>query len=305
MPAGWRCLSSETVSWLERTGQFPGRIEAPGPKRYPVLVVLRGAQAGTRVPLPHQRITLGRSFETHIVLNDERVSRLHAEIWPPHPGGDFTVVDLGSTNGTYLNGRPVHKARLRDGDKISLGSTILKFVVEDRVESESGELIERMIFQDDLTGLAVQRRFDDDLRVQLQSARSSGRALSVLMMDLDGLKRVNDRHGHGAGAFVISQAGRRIGEICDALGQACRCGGDEFVAFLVDTDKPRACAVAERVRRAVRDHSFEWEGASLWVSISIGVASHPDDASDPEALTRAADEVLYRAKSSGRDRICS
>lgn len=299
---GFRDLSNELRSSPEKTRQHRIPVDVPGTKRHPVLVVLRGPQAGMRVPLQRERLTVGRSFQTDVILTDERISRLHAEIWPPHLGGEFTIVDLGSTNGTYVNGRPVRKARLLDGDKISLGSTILKFVIEDRVESESGALIERLMFEDDLTGLAVPRRFDHDLRVQIQSARSTGRALSVLMMDLDDLKRINDRHGHSAGGFVISRVGRRIGEICDPLGCACRCGGDEFVAYLSGADEPHALEVGERVRRAVRDCALEWEGNPLRVSISIGVATlgHAEDA---EALTRAADEALYRAKRGGRDRV--
>ena len=200
-------------------------------KRIPTLLVLRGAETGLRITIAKDRVTLGRTIDADIVLNDKMISRCHAEIvWDPE-SGSFGVIDLNSTNGTFLNNRPIERSEIQDGDKLFVGSTILKFVLEDQVESESGQLFDKLMFQDDLTGLVVRRRFDNDLRVHLQSARALGRSVSLLMMDMDGLKKVNDSHGHPVGAFVISEVGKIIGGICNELGQACRYGGDEFIAY--------------------------------------------------------------------------
>jgi diguanylate cyclase (GGDEF)-like protein len=270
-------------------------------KKVATLFVMRGVDTGLRIPLTKETVTLGRTVEADLVFHDEQISRRHAMIRSDSTGESYTLSDLGSTNGTYLNDRPVTKPEpLKDGDKIFIGTTILKFQLQDELEVESGELVDRLMFQDDLTGLVVKRRFYNQLRTQLQAAGAQGLALSVLMMDLDGLKKVNDNHGHPVGAFIISEAGRLIGEIVTAKGQACRYGGDEFIAYL-DAQKQETVEVAEAIRRAIGGHAFAKDGIEHRVTISIGVATFPDDGKSLEAMTKAADEALYRAKHKGRD----
>jgi two-component system cell cycle response regulator len=157
------------------------------------------------------------------------------------------------------------------------------------------------MFQDDLTGLVVPRRFNNDLRVHLQSAKVLAKSIGLLMMDLDGLKKVNDAHGHHVGAHSISEVGKIIGAICNDLGEACRYGGDEFVAYLLEVDKVAALDGGEKIRCAVRDHVFRQDDLELRLSISIGVATFPGDGTTADVLTRAADAALYRAKEKGRD----
>jgi two-component system cell cycle response regulator len=272
-------------------------------KKVPTLVVLRGSDAGLRIPLIRETATLGRTIDSEIVLDDELISRRHAAVSLDAEKGTYFLTDLDSTNGTMVNYEPVRKVELRDGDKLFLGSTILKFVLEDDVEAESNEIVDRLMFQDDLTGLVVKRRFYNEFKVQLQSAVTLGTPLSALMMDMDGLKKVNDTHGHAVGAFIISEVGKIIGEFCNPQGQACRYGGDEFVAYLHDACKEYAITVAEEIRLAVRKTPFEKDGLNHRVSISIGVATFPDDARTLEALTEAADQALYRAKEKGRNNV--
>jgi diguanylate cyclase (GGDEF)-like protein len=270
-------------------------------KKLPTLFILRGGDAGLRIPLTKDCVTLGRTVEADLVFHDEQISRRHAQIRYEEESQTYYLGDLGSTNGTFLNDRPVTKDEaLKDGDKIFIGTTILKFMLQDEVEMESGELVDRLMFQDDLTGLVVKRRFYNDLRVKIQAAATQASKLSILMMDLDGLKRVNDTYGHQAGAFIISEAGKIIGSICNPSGQACRYGGDEFIAYLL-VPLEDAVETAERIRKAVVEHIFVQDGRELRVSISIGVAAFPEDGKSLEALTKAADEALYRAKGKGRN----
>ena len=266
--------------------------------------ILRGADTGMRVPLTKDSVTIGRTIEADLCLHDTKISRVHARIDRVDAGDEFTITDCRSTNGTFVNNRPVtEEVLLQDGDKLFLGHTILKFSLEDEVDSQSGEMVDRFLFKDDLTGLVVKRRFYNELRTTMQLAASRGTPLALLMMDMDGLKRVNDSLGHSWGAFVIGEAGRRIGEVCNTVGQACRFGGDEFVAFLRDHDKPAALEVGERVCSVIRDKLFVMEGRELDLSISIGVASFPDDGSSVDTLNRFADEALYRAKDKGRNGV--
>ncbi len=272
-------------------------------KKSPALIVLRGSETGLRISIKKDRVTLGRTVDADIVLNDSRVSRRHAEIRWDNEAGGYVVEDLGSTNGTGVNNRVISSCLLEDGDKIFVGGTILRFALQDEVDSQSSDLFDQLMFQDDLTGLVVRRRFDNDLRVLLQSARVQGESVALLMMDMDGLKKVNDSHGHPVGAFVISEVGKTIGAICNTRGAACRYGGDEFIAYIVGADRNAGIEVGEQIRDAIRSTVHRKDGVELRVSISIGVAVYPGDAQTPEDLTRAADEALYRAKERGRDAV--
>lgn len=272
-------------------------------KKVPTLLVLRGSDAGLRIPLIKESVTMGRTIDSDVVFHDDLISRRHAMIVRDTATGTYSLVDLDSTNGTAVNSVKVSRVELKDGDKIFLGSTILKFVLQDDVESESSELVDRLMFQDDLTGLVVKRRFYNELKLHLHAASVSGTALAVFMMDLDGLKKVNDSHGHPVGAFIIAEAGKKIGQACNLKGQACRYGGDEFVAYLRETSKTEAFQLGQTICSTIKSHLFEKDGLQLHVSISIGVAGFPEDGRTLETLTKAADEALYRAKEKGRDRV--
>ena len=270
-------------------------------KKVAVLVVLSGTDAGLRIPLLKPTILLGRTIESDIVLHDELISRRHARVTSDAQTGEYRISDLKSTNGTRVNNREIDEVELSDGDKIFLGTTVMKFVLEDDLESESYDRVDQMLFRDELTGLVVPRRFYSELRIQLRAAAASNVELALLMMDLDGLKGVNDRYGHPVGAFVISEAGREIGQVCKARGQACRYGGDEFVAYLARTSKTDALEVGERIRLAIVERTFDKDGNSHRVSISIGVAAYPGDGRSLEEMVKAADDALYRAKEKGRN----
>lgn len=270
-------------------------------KKAPILLVLRGSDTGLRIPLPDGSLTLGRTIDADIVLHDDLISRRHLRVDFDEASGARVLVDLGSTNGTLVNGDRVKEVELKDGDKIFLGDTILKFVLQDDVESESSEIVDRLMFQDDLTGLVVKRRFYKELELELRAADQSGTTVALLMMDLDGLKKVNDTHGHPVGAHIIAESGREIGRLCAGVGQACRWGGDEFIAYLRGTTRETALRVAETIRAAIRERAFEKDGLEHRVSISIGVAFSPADGRSLEELTKSADAALYRAKAKGRD----
>src|SRR5262249_61516862 len=113
------------------------------------------------------------------------------------PGPPSNLADAGTTNGTRLNGEPItRRTRLRDGDKILLGQTILKFTFHDVVEAEFHREVDRMMNIDELTGLVMLRVFEQRFRQALGACAAAARPLAVLMMDMDGLKRINETHGH-------------------------------------------------------------------------------------------------------------
>jgi two-component system, cell cycle response regulator len=272
-------------------------------ERTPTLVVLLGYDTSLQIPLDKTEITLGRTGDADVVLHDDQISRRHILIRSDPATKTYRVVDLNSTNGTRVNLLPVSEAVLKEGDKIFIGSSVLKFVMQDELESEHRDVVNRWAFIDDLTGLVVKRQFDVQLRFEVRRAGERAEKFCLLMMDMDGLKAINDASGHTMGAFVISEVGRLIGELVNPLGLVSRFGGDEFTAYLTNHDLEKGKKVAERIRSAVEARVFEKDGKRHKATISIGIAVFPDRAREVEAITKAADEALYRAKAKGRNCI--
>jgi two-component system cell cycle response regulator len=267
----------------------------------PALIVMSGKRVGERASVQGNML-IGRETDATLMLPDQGVSGRHAML--EDQGGTWALVDLKSTNGTYVNGQRVTEVELKHGDKIVFGTTIVRFEVQDDADQAYSEMIAELVHIDDLTGLYIRRRFETELAALFQAAAPAGRPVGLLVMDLDGVKQINDANGHLFGAHTIAESGKLIGRLISGKGFACRFGGDEFIAALPDTTTEQAAAFAEQVRLAINAHLFVHEGIRLHPGVSIGVASFPADAKDPEALFHLADEALYEAKRSGKNRVC-
>jgi len=157
---------------------------------------------------------------------------------------------------------------------------------------------------DDLTGLYNSRYLNLVLRRESKRASRSGRPLSLLFMDLDGFKGVNDTHGHLAGSKALVEAGVIIRSSARETDVAARFGGDEFSVILPDTGREGAVSVAERIRERINAWEFlASDGLSIHLTASIGVATLPDVAASAEELLRAADVAMYRVKDAGKNGI--
>jgi diguanylate cyclase (GGDEF)-like protein len=157
---------------------------------------------------------------------------------------------------------------------------------------------------DDLTGLPVQRVFQGRFHEALMSCMRRSRPMTVFMMDMDGLKRINDSHGHLVGAHTIATVGRRLGALIGrAGGVVSRFGGDEFSAYVPNADLEQGLQLGEGMRAAVANEAIERGAVTVQPTISIGLAVFPVDGQLAEQLTRKADEALYRAKAAGRNRV--
>jgi diguanylate cyclase (GGDEF)-like protein len=273
-------------------------------RKQAALVVLQGAESaiGTHVMIVKE-VVIGRDPQCGLPLEDDGISRRHCRVGPDADGGYF-IEDLRSTNGTLLNGQPLAgRARLCAGDRIYMGACVVKFTDADALEVGYHEKMDQLVGTDDLTGLIAKRRFDANYSRAFDAARAAKQSLVVMMLDLDGLKQINDTHGHPVGAYTIAEVGKIIGTVVSPQGSACRFGGDEFAAFLAGRSKDDGVAVGEAIRKWVASHRFVKDGIVLRPTISIGVAAFPDDARTAELLLRRADEALYRAKNTGRDRV--
>jgi diguanylate cyclase (GGDEF)-like protein len=162
------------------------------------------------------------------------------------------------------------------------------------------ELAER----DALTGLYNRRAFDQHLDGEIARFDRYRRPFAVVMFDIDHFKKVNDTHGHDAGDEVLRKVGQIIASSLRDVDTAARYGGEEFTTLLPETDKLQAVELAERIRRRVETAELTWQGVTIPLTISAGVAAIPERGVAPADVVNAADQLLYEAKRSGRNRVC-
>ncbi len=199
---------------------------------------------GRLVNLTNGCLTLGRDDDSSLAFDDAAVSRHHARI--ERVDDHFVVIDLGSRNGTYVNDHPINRQVLCNGDRLRVGQQILKFFAADRFEEQYYELVYKMMTTDGLTEAYNKRYLLDVLDRDVARARRTGQLVSVLMIDLDGFKNVNDTHGHPIGDDVLHQLCDRIRGVlrCDEV--LARYGGEEFTVLLAHSCADEAQVVAER-----------------------------------------------------------
>jgi len=213
---------------------------------------------------------------------------------------------VGSRNGTLLNGAPLSGVkRLKNGDLLKLGSVILKYLSGHDVETSLYEEMFQLAITDNLTQLHNRRRFDEVLSTEFGRVRRHARSLSLLMLDIDFFKRINDEHGHPAGDAVLFQVGQLIRARIRDHDLAARIGGEEVAILMPETDLTGARVLAQELRQAIAAHVVEYAEQQLRVTVSIGCAQYEPGDVDPSAFVKRCDEQLYSAKAAGRNRVCA
>jgi diguanylate cyclase (GGDEF)-like protein len=167
------------------------------------------------------------------------------------------------------------------------------------------EQLERLSLTDALTGIANRRHLEKHLELELARARRYGYPLAVVMLDIDHFKRFNDTYGHLAGDKVLQGLAKLIASEARTSDLVGRYGGEEFLIICAHTDLNGALTLAERIRKSVEEKLIiSHNGKELRVTVSAGVAIFPDDATDEVSLIEAADKALYKAKQTGRNKVC-
>ncbi|MBI2920025.1 MAG: GGDEF domain-containing protein [Planctomycetes bacterium] len=254
------------------------------------------------VTLPAGETVLGRDSDCGVVLQDADVSRRHAVVTGRE--GQFTIRDLKSTNGTFVNDARVGEKALGSGDRITVGKVILKFLRGNEVEKQYHETIYAMMILDGLTGVPNKRFLEDTLNREVARSQRHKRPLSVAMLDLDHFKKINDTYGHLAGDAVLREICRRLKTLVGADEVLARYGGEEFVAVLPEAGVEQAREFAERMRELAAEKPVEVDGQKIAVTISVGVAHTAGEAEMTAAeLVKRADKLLYEAKAAGRNRV--
>lgn len=247
--------------------------------------------------------SIGRDDSCDLPLRDTSVSRRHALI--ERIGDTWQITDCGSTNGVIINDKPVTSSLLKPGDRIRIGTRVLKFLSRSDIEAEYHSTVYSMMTRDTLTGAFNKRYFSEVLDRELHRAARYQRPLSLVLFDIDHFKSINDTYGHLAGDDVLREIGRRVEWCLDDDDILARYGGEEFAVILAETSLADAVELAERCRDAVARSPFPTSAGLLSVTISVGVAVTAEHPVAPEALIELADQQLYRAKHGGRNQVCS
>ncbi|MDX2089017.1 MAG: GGDEF domain-containing protein [Kofleriaceae bacterium] len=270
----------------------------------PCLTVITGASAGQVFKLPDTPATIGRGPTAKIRLDDDGVSRAHATF--RHENGRVWIEDCASRNGTYVNGNKLEQSvALVEGDKVQIGrTTVLRFEYQDELDESFHEQLLASALRDPLTGLFNKRYFLDRLDRELRFARRHGTPLSLLMVDLDHFKAVNDTHGHLAGDAVLANLASTLTRAVRNEDVVARFGGEEIAIILRAIPLDPAIMLADRLCKLVEKTVTPYAGLELRATASIGAAGFPATSADTvEELINAADRALYKAKGQGRNRV--
>ncbi|HEX2121644.1 MAG TPA: GGDEF domain-containing protein [Thermoanaerobaculia bacterium] len=267
----------------------------------PALIMLDGDLPGQVYRLRPGRQIIGRRPECDIRLRERAVSGIHAEVIRVRD--TVTINDLASTNGTLVNGLRIrHPVPLVQGSLLKLGNCVFKFV-DSLLEVEFTEALHSRGITDQLTGAYNKTYVVARLGFLIDMA-TEARPVSVITFDFDNFKQVNDQFGHAAGDHILRATCALIGSsFVRPQDLFARMGGEEFVIALPETTLEGAVDVAERLRRALEEKSFDYEGQEIRLTSSFGVCSATSAVEQPESVLARADELLYRSKREGRNRV--
>ena len=222
-------------------------------------------------------------------------------IYPFHE--TFQDVEYKEQNvlGSVVIGRGT-KTPFNEGE-ISLAKIICRESAKSMTSSLNYQKVKELAIRDGLTGLYNHRHFQEMLNYSLFHADRFSSEVSLMMLDVDDLKIINDTYGHQAGDAVLSSIGGTVTEFLRKIDIPARYGGDEFAVILPNTDKAGSIAVAEKIRSRLRRVTIKVDSREVAVTFSIGIATYPNSANSKELLVEKADRALYESKNQGKNRI--
>jgi len=302
VPSGDESEKTSIVTSDTFRGRMKAADEAP-----PALVVLIGPSGyvGKQFPLMQSETIVGRSVESQIFIDDKSVSRSHVRI--NVVGSEVVILDLGSSNKTIVNGnvlKAMTPCKLKNNDQIKVGNVIFKFLERGNLEALADKELNEKAEKDGLTGIYSKGALLEKGPEAIKRAEFLSEEMSVLVFDIDFFKKINDRHGHAAGDFVLKKLVQIIGtKMVRSHDYFARYGGEEFVIILQGTPIKTALEVAERIRTTIEGSEFIFDSDPIPVTISLGVASRLENENDWDRFFKRADEALYISKQSGRNQV--
>ncbi|TFH64431.1 MAG: GGDEF domain-containing protein [Candidatus Zixiibacteriota bacterium] len=271
--------------------------------RQPMLVALHGPLLGRTFTIEQAVLTIGRSSQCDIQIEDDKVSRKHAEI--NLRDGLVWLTDLQSTNGSYVNSKRVSEIPLNDGDLVLIGRVLFKFVQTSLVENRFFGQMYSLATTDFLTGIANRQQIINLLEQQFNRARRYDRPLSILVYDIDRFKDINDTYGHLAGDQMLIESSRIVKDHLRVEDHYGRLGGDEFLVICPETPVENTLALGKRIQVVLSKTDFLVKDKIVFFTISVGVAALSLKVASPDEFFLLADQALYRAKNAGRNQCAS
>jgi diguanylate cyclase (GGDEF)-like protein len=299
----------EEITSVGKLPTLEGHTKSPAAVRdRATFTVVSGPSAGAIYSLVAAENVIGRGKECSIRVIEAGISRRHARVTRRAPG-QYVVDDLGSSNGTFVNGMRVDGQKpLGEGDRLGVGPNIeLRFGFTDEAEEGALRRLYESSVLDALTGAYNRKHFEERMAAEVAYARRHNTQLCLLMFDLDHFKRVNDTYGHLGGDHVLRTVGTLVKRTLRVEDVFARYGGEEFAIIARGIDVAKGYLFAERVRITMETAKIEFNGLLVPVSVSLGVASLAccGETATSEDLIGKADERLYVAKGNGRNRTVS
>ena len=279
-------------------------VSRPVTQQRTVVKILSGHEAGRVHLMTGDELVVGRASTCDLIIDDASLSRQHCRIRKTN--GVWFVEDLESRNGTQVNGvRIKAPVRLDDGALIQLAATtIIMFSHQEDLEVQAEQRLYASAVLDPLTGLHNRRHLDARLKSEFAFANRHGTPLSVLLIDIDHFKKVNDTYGHLGGDAALKALSDRLQRTVRIEDIVARYGGEEFAVVARGIEAPGAMLLADRVRMTAERLQVPHEGQIIAFTISVGVATMTRERlfDSIAALVKAADDALYEAKAAGRNR---
>jgi diguanylate cyclase (GGDEF)-like protein len=268
---------------------------------------MTGVRAGMVLALESDVTVLGRGPEVDLRFDEVGVSRRHVRVTRTRRS-HYLIEDLSSKNGTHLNGLRITRPEILEvGDRLQIGAIVLQFGFSDEAEEELARRLFEASTRDPLTRSYNRRYLIERFDAELSYAKRHGSALSVILLDLDMFKSVNDEHGHGSGDRVLRAVSDRVLELIRKEDTFGRYGGEEFAVLVRGLGRDGVARFAERIRRSIESMRVLIDPGEIGITISLGIASSSECGPDPTQsdLFALADRRLYLAKERGRNQVCS
>jgi two-component system, cell cycle response regulator len=294
---------ARTMEVSVRSTDTSGPPPVPSAVDRAVLLRMDGVQAGLIVGIEQFPFTVGRHPTNVARIDEDSISRFHGRIM--RLGDEFWVEDLGSRNGTFVAGKRVTRAKLEHDCWLQFGPRVsFRFSLTDVREERLLRKLYESSTRDALTGAYNRLHFDERLRSEVAYAIRHRTEASLLIIDLDHFKKVNDTYGHPAGDLVLKRASDACMRALRTEDVFARFGGEEFGVVLRGIGVNGAARLGDRLRQAVANEVIEHEGQRIKVTLSAGAASLECCAgASAEELISVADRRLYVAKQQGRNRV--
>lgn len=255
----------------------------------------------TRFLLSKNALVIGRGDKCDVVLKDNQISREHCRIWIDELD-NIVLEDLRSTNGTRMDGKTILQEKLLANNRVKIGEHIIKIEFKDANEIRQEELLAAAATTDPLTGIANRKWFAERVSHLFNKIMNDNRIVTIVMLDIDHFKQVNDTYGHQMGDVVIKGVAEILNKNIRHQDFLARYGGEEFIVCLPENTAEDAYQFCERVRQQVEAQAFRFGRQYVNVTVSIGANSClVKGFTDIEVMTKSADDALYECKRGGRN----